>query len=819
MLIPRSLNQTICYKTKYPARMKICPQCETGYHDSHTTCPTHGGMLSEIRDLRPGMLIRDTYRIKSKLGKGGMGAVYLAQQTLLDEPRALKFLSQDLSEDEAFTSRFLREVRTLRQIRNKNVVDCGDPERAEDGSLFFSMEFVDGPNLRDYLKTASRPFDVRLALHIVRGIAEGLGAAHAKGMVHRDIKPENILMAKEVEIWIPKIADFGIVATKESSHQTRTGSALLTMAYAAPEQWTGTRAAELDGRTDLYALGGVLFEMLTGQCVFDAENYHGWAQMHMHTAPTAPSSLRPDLKKWKGLDALVLRLLAKDRNDRPQSVAELLTLLDAVVFEPSLVQGSTDPWAATSVYTPPRAQQISSQPGRGTGANIQDAETSLPVPVRSQGTGTPQQQAETSMQVPARSAAPPANPQEAETSMQVPVRNPAPAVSRQEPAPPMPVQSRGEEDIDSMTLSRSTRKLPSDSRRTGAYQTVNRTSRGVAVTGSGPVADRQELPAAKRGVSVWVWIVLLAAIVGLAFAAQHFYVPKAKYRNLLNQNGAILSIAFTANGHTMASASQDNTIQLWDVTAGKPLNTLSDHVDSVAFSPDGHTMASADSDKNVRLWDVASGQVIATMGGHTDQVLSVAFSPDGRTIASGSQDKTIKLWDAAGDRVIRTLQGHTADVRSVAFSPDNRTLASGSSDNTIKLWDVSTGKLVRTLQGHSRPVNSVVFSPDGHTLASASDDMTVKLWDVAGGKELHTLQGHTDAVRSVAFSPDGRTLASGSTDTTVRLWDAASAHPISTLQGHTAAVQSVAFSQDGNTLASGSDDKSVKLWYMETARN
>ena len=238
--------------------MKICPQCESGYHDSHTTCPTHGGLLSEIRDLKPGMLIRDTYRIKSKLGKGGMGSVYLAQQTIMDEPRALKFLSQELSEDEAFTSRFLREVRTLRQVRNRNVVDCGDPERAEDGSLFFSMEFVDGPNLRDYLKTAARPFDVRLALAITRGIAEGLGAAHSKGMVHRDIKPENILMARDGQEWVPKIADFGIVATKETSQQTRTGSALLTMAYAAPEQWTGTRAADLDGRTDLYALGRVV---------------------------------------------------------------------------------------------------------------------------------------------------------------------------------------------------------------------------------------------------------------------------------------------------------------------------------------------------------------------------------------------------------------------------------------------------------------------------------------------------------------------------------------------------------------------------------
>ncbi|MGD0901738.1 MAG: protein kinase [Terracidiphilus sp.] len=314
--------------------MKTCPQCDSGYPDSQMVCPSHGGVLNEIRDLKPGMLIRNTYRIVRKLGQGGMGAVYLARHTLMDEPMALKFLSSELSRDEGFTNRFLREVRTLRQVRHKNVVDAGNLEPAEDGTLFFPMEFVDGPDLRKLMDAAPKPFDVGLALSIARGIAEGLGAAHAKGMVHRDIKPENILMARDGENWIPKIADFGIVATRELSQYTQTGSLLLTPFYAAPEQWMGMRAAELDGRTDLYALGGVLFEMLTGQKAFSAENYQGWAHEHLTTMPQPPSSLRPDLANWKGLDALVLHLLAKERDQRPKDVAETLHLLDAVVYVP-----------------------------------------------------------------------------------------------------------------------------------------------------------------------------------------------------------------------------------------------------------------------------------------------------------------------------------------------------------------------------------------------------------------------------------------------------------------------------------------------------
>jgi len=370
--------------------MKTCPQCDTGYPDSQITCPTHGLLLNEIRELKPGMVIHKTYRIVRKLGQGGMGTVYLAQHIHMGEPRALKFLSPELSRDQAFTSRFLREVRTLRQIRNRNVVDCGDLEAAEDDSLFFSMEYVDGPDLRaflndaqshsaedhvalkghDFSRAVNEPNEtaalaagamyqgtasavpitqqkeagplgpegslpVPLALSIARQIAEGLGAAHAKGMVHRDIKPENILMARDAGAWLPKIADFGIVATKESSTAyTRTGGTLLTMAYAAPEQWRGTPAASLDGRTDLYALGGLLYEMLTGQTPFHAENYEGWAHQHQTTPPPPPSTLRPDLANWQGLDALTFRLLAKDRNDRPANVAELLTQLDAVRLVP-----------------------------------------------------------------------------------------------------------------------------------------------------------------------------------------------------------------------------------------------------------------------------------------------------------------------------------------------------------------------------------------------------------------------------------------------------------------------------------------------------
>jgi WD40 repeat protein/uncharacterized caspase-like protein len=276
----------------------------------------------------------------------------------------------------------------------------------------------------------------------------------------------------------------------------------------------------------------------------------------------------------------------------------------------------------------------------------------------------------------------------------------------------------------------------------------------------------------------------------------------------------VRAIAFSPNGKTVASASSDKTIRMWEVETGRLLRVLDihrDNVTSIAFSPDGKTIASGSLDKTVALCDVKSGRLIRSLVDHSDDVNSVAFSPDGKTIASGSRDETINLWDAATGEVIHTIEGPASEVRAVTFSPDGQILASGSADKVVRLWQVSDGQMIRALAGHTSGVRTVTFSPDGQILASGGDDKMVRLWQVGDGQMIRALAGHSGIVTSTVFSRDGRLLYSGSHDKTIRVWDTQSGKVTSTIEGASDPITSVALSADGSTLAAGSLVKML-LW-------
>ncbi|MFD7667354.1 hypothetical protein [Streptomyces sp. NPDC059788] len=298
----------------------------------------------------------------------------------------------------------------------------------------------------------------------------------------------------------------------------------------------------------------------------------------------------------------------------------------------------------------------------------------------------------------------------------------------------------------------------------------------------------------------------------------------AAYRanQFTGHTGLVNAVAFAPDSRTLATASMDRTVKLWDTAANRMRGTLIGHTGSVyalAFSPDGRTLATAGDDGTVRLWDVAARRSIAKLDGPSGRVMSLSFSRDGTTLASGSTGDAVRLWDVASRRPT-DLSGHTGNVVAVAFSPDGKVLASAGDDRTVRLWDAATRRPLATLEGHLQPVFALAFSRDGRTLASGGGDRTVLLWDVAGRRRTGELTGTAERITALAWAAGNRTLAVGSYDGIVRLWDVRSRHAGEKFAARVDGASALSYARDGSALAAPSDDDTgtVRLWRSAGSR-
>ncbi|MGF2035134.1 MAG: NB-ARC domain-containing protein [Nostoc sp. CmiVER01] len=301
-------------------------------------------------------------------------------------------------------------------------------------------------------------------------------------------------------------------------------------------------------------------------------------------------------------------------------------------------------------------------------------------------------------------------------------------------------------------------------------------------------------------------------------------------KSLQGHSNAVYGIAHSWQQNLLASGHEDQTIKLWDVNLNAPQSLKADlqpfrvlhghknRIFSVAFSANGEFLASASADRTIKLWSPHTGQCLKTLHGHGSWVWAIAFSPDSNLLASGSYDHTIKIWDVPSGECLQTLQGHPGSVLGIAWSPDGKTLFSSGYEKIAKRWDIETGTCLHSWEADSNRVWAVAVSPDTQYVATGGDDSLVRLWDIHTGLCLRTFSGHTSQVLCILFSNCGDRMISSSSDRTIKIWNVVTGDCLATLQNHLNWVWSLNLSHDAQTLLSGSWDETINCWDITTGQ-
>jgi eukaryotic-like serine/threonine-protein kinase len=724
---------------------------------------------------RPGTVI-GPYKLLQVIGEGGMGTVFMAEQTQPVQRRvALKVIKAGMDSRQVI-ARFEAERQALALMDHVNIARVFEAGATEAGLPYFVMELVHGVPITRYCD--DNQLTPRERLELLVPVCSAIQHAHQKGIIHRDIKPSNVLVTLYDGKPVAKVIDFGVAKAIEQKLTEKTlftqyGTMVGTLEYVSPEQ-AEMSALGVDTRSDVYSLGVLLYELLTGSTPLSHKRvreaaYPEVVRMIKEEEPQKPSTRLSDsgealasisaqrrmepaklTKLVRGeLDWIVMKALEKDR-DRRYETASGLAMDVRRYLNDETVQAC-----------PPSARyRFCKFARRNKAALVTAAAVAVAVLLALAGLarsnsliGREKQAAEHALQA----------------------------------------ETRAKEDL---------RRDANDHRITLAHRELAADNLGRAL---------RLLDECPEDLREWEWDYLKRLC---------RFDPV-----VLPTTSEVHCTAFHPGGEQVAAACADGTVKLFDARSGKVLQTLRGHgaganVFSVAFRPpDGRYLASAGDDRTVRLWDLSTGHEVfqprpGHVGDYTGMAHAVAFSPDGRHLVAGSDDGLATVWDAADGRAVHRLpEKHEITAVGAAFSPDGRLLATASWGGVLRIWDARTGQLVRKILAHTDRMSAVVFSPDSRRLATAGFDRTVRIWDAATGERQLTLSGHTGVISGLAFSRDGRRLfSSGGVVKTVKIWDALTGREVLDLRGHTLFCHCVAMSRDGLRLASAGGDGTVRIW-------
>ena len=728
------------------------------------------------------------FEIQTELGRGGMGVVYRAQQPRLNRTVALKTLPLNAAGRPDLIRRLETEAQALARLQHPNILqifEVGDHE----GCGYVALEFVDGRDLHEHLGDGTlSPHEAAEYLVV---LANAIHSAHQLGIIHRDLKPRNILIDDAGRI---KIADFGLAKVLDSdSEQTRTGTFLGTPAYMAPEQVHG--GEEVSAATDVYGLGTIFYQCLTGQGPFDGESAATTLQRIMHTQPISPRSISPRIPR--DLETICLKCLEKEPSQRYSSTAALAEDLQRFLRGEAI--------AARPLHTAELVWRWSRR------NKVLASSTLVILTMMVVGlvysSITSQRMAKLAYEKAFEARRATHLRHEAEVARDTAVTQRDQARWNQYVAE-MNIASRLSHTPDGMPRVReiterwrSTKNVTVPDHRGWEWYFLASLGHRERMTFDVPVTRVQSVDWSLDGKSI------------LTFAKSDLYrwsLQKSTKEVFHLQDIALeYSVEMGPHGRRIAIVAgnpERSWLSIRDATTFDLIwkqEFEPQGLRQIRWSPDGTRLVTCGFQSGPIVWDVDTNQKIAEFSEFTRMVPAVSWSPDGRKIVTGDWQCRVCIWDVDSQTRLQTIKAHEKWVSAVDWSPNGRWIASSSPDRAIKLWDAE-GHLIRSLLGHRDEVWCVRWSPDGSLLASSSQDASVRIWEPTKGNEIEQLHGHTAGVWDVRWKPDRTQLASSGHDGTVKVWDLYDSDQSRAFHGHAYGVQAVSWSPDGLRLASGS---------------
>lgn len=728
-----------------------------------------------MEHLKPGDPSRvGNYRLIGRLGEGGMGQVFLGLSPG-GRQVAVKVIHPGYASGKQFRERFAREIEAARRVGGFHTASVVDADPGADPPWMVTA-FIQGPSLQQAVAEGG-PFSLERVCRLGAGLAEGLAAIHACGLVHRDLKPSNVILADDG----PRIIDFGIARAAEASPMTTAGMIVGTYSYMSPEQLRGDVAGPA---SDVFALGCTLAFAATARITFGDDSI----VTVVYRITTEPPDLS-GVTEEHGFRDLVRECLSKSPANRPslatimERLAETGTAAQAVLADPPPL-----PYVAAAA-----AGGVGLDPGRGG----QPSSPDFYEPTQTMRTGDRTGPGQASDQ-----------------------RRTGPEGTKQDPRPiweAAPPPGSGGPGRGSGGGARRTVLIVA-----AAVVVVVGAVVGILLSSSSPKASHP------------------MAVQSSAHASGHPSVnpsvnsspgvPNQPTLSLHDPGGKNVFGDVFSSETTLATGDSNGNSYIWDLSSGGSLtSTLTDPnsngVNGIAFNASSNTYAMADANGNIYLWNGANGTITATLSNGSRNDNRVAISPDGSRVAVGSSGGSTYLWDVSGGKANSTSTNSFHDpggnnVYGVAFSPDGNTLAAGDTNGSTYLWNVSTGQISDTFKDPgSKGLYDIAFSPDGSLVAvsdesSTTTDGVVYVWSVSTGKLVYSLESfYNSEFADIAFTPDGKYLAAGDTIGNVSLWSLKTGKYLATLSDPLGkGVIGVAFSPSGDALASTDTAGDAYVW-------